>query len=653
MGYIKFDKTQLINLEYSLNKEMIRSNRAGSFSCLTILGCNTRKYHGLLICPLPQLDGEHHVLLSKVDETIIQRDASFNLGVNKYPGVFHPKGHKYVRYFSADVIPVVTYRVGGVVLTKETMFVSGKELVMIRYTLEEAQSPTTLRLQPFMAFRQIHRLSKRNIDVNTKYEAVSNGIKMRLYDGYPELHMQLSKKAAEYTHAPDWFDQLEYIREAERGYDPHEDLFIPGFFDIPIKKGEQVIFSASTSEVQVNSMSRLFSAELKKRTPRDSYMNCLINAAEQFINTTPEGTRITAGYPWLGFSGRFTWIALPGLSIACGGEKLCKTVIQHMIESMSGPMFPESYVGKEAVYNGVDNSLWFIRALQLCFKNKAMSFVWKQYGSTLETILEGYAAGPNHGFCMHENGLIHIDSAAPYLTWMNASVNGRCATPRYGYVVEVNALWYNALCYGADLADAAGNKRLSTKWKKLALQVKQSFMDEFWDSQHKYLYDFSFDGIKNQSIRPNQLIAASLAYSPLSSSQKHHVLDLSMKQLLTPKGVRTLSPSDIHYKGRYAGDAYARDSALHQGTAWVWLLGIFSDVYTELHGDDGKAFIRSLFEGFEDTMSELGIGTVSELFEGDPPHQSCGSLSFAASIGELLRMEWMCRSDNTEKIKKP
>ncbi len=299
MGYIKFDKTQLINLEYSLQKEMVRSNRSGSFSCTTIIGCNTRKYHGLLISEQPGLDGDHHVLLSKVDETIIQRDAEFNLGVNKYPGRFHPKGHKYVRDFTAERVPVVTYRVGGVVLTKETLFVTEKEMVLVRYTLKEAHSPTRIRLRPFLAFRNIHRLSKRNIDLNTRYTKVRNGIKTRMYDAYPGLCMQLSKKDFEYVHAPDWYNDIEYIHEAERGYEYHEDLYVPGFFEASIKKGESVVLSVSTDEAFPSALSRTFNNEISKRKPRSSFHNSILNAAEQFFVIKGGEASIATGFPWI------------------------------------------------------------------------------------------------------------------------------------------------------------------------------------------------------------------------------------------------------------------------------------------------------------------------------------------------------------------
>lgn len=243
MAYIQFDKTQLVNLEYSLNREMVRSNLSGAFSCTSIIGCNTRKYHGLLITKQPQLDGDHHVLLSQVDETVIQRDAEFNLGVNKFADHFYPKGHKYIRDFTADLLPVVTYRVGGVLLTKETMFVSDRDMVMIRYTLVEARSATRLRLQPFLAFRNIHELSKANAYHDTSYEETAQGIRVRMYDGYPWIFMQLSEELAKYKHDPEWHHGIHYFQEEERGYEASEDLLVPGTFETDIRKGESIIFA--------------------------------------------------------------------------------------------------------------------------------------------------------------------------------------------------------------------------------------------------------------------------------------------------------------------------------------------------------------------------------------------------------------------------
>ncbi len=623
MGYIEFEKTQLINLEYSLNKEMIRSNRAGSFSCTTILGCHTRKYHGLLISPQPKLDGGHHILLSKVDETIIQRDAEFNIGVNKFPGSFFPKGHKYVRDFSADLIPIVTYRVGGVVLTKETMFVTEEERVLIRYTLVEAHSPTKLRIRPFLAFRNIHQLSKKNIDLNTKYQQVPNGIKVKMYKGYPNLFIQLSRKHSEYVHVPDWYNDFEYIEEKLRGYEYLEDLYTPGFFEVPIKKGESIVFSASTKQTAPANLSRLFNAELKKRTPRNSFENCLSNSAEQFFFRKDGKTGIVAGYPWYGMSGRYTFISLPGLAACKTLRGLCREVIGSMTINMS---------------EAADIPLWFFWALQNCFSGESRSRLWEQFGPVVTRILDGYIQGDCTGVRLAENGLVHIDPAFPDITWMNARVGGQPVTPRYGFVVEINALWYNALCYGAALAHAGGEKEPSARWQRIAEQAKEAFPAVFSIPGKPHLADFVYGDEQDQSMRPNQVLVASLPYSPLPELLRKQVIDAVRRELLTPRGLRTLSPGDPRYQGKYSGNVEQRDKAFHQGTVWPWLLGHFAEGYLRLHGHQGIDLVRSLYDGFQDTMKENAIGSISEIFEGDPPHRADGASSFAPSVAEIRRI---------------
>lgn len=643
MGFIKFDKTQLINLGYSLNKEMVRANRAGSFSCTTILGCNTRKYHGLLISHLPDLDEGYHVLLSKVDETVIQREAEFNLGVNRFPGLFSPKGHKYVRDFGAERIPVVTYRVGGVVLNKETMFVTGQHRVLIRYTLLEAQSPTTLRLRPFLAFRNIHMLSKQNIDARTRYDEVPNGIKTCLYHGYPELYMQFSTGQAEYTHVPDWYKDFEYVREKERGYACHEDLFTPGFFDIPIRKGESIIFSASTAEARPAGLARMFSSELSRRTPRNSFRNCLINSSEQFFHSEKKESRLLAGYPWYGELARYSFISLPGLSLAPANKVLCQRVLDRMLTRMQGPRFPESSPWNEMGCDAADSSLWFIWALQQLHSNRSKKKTWATYGQAIKTILQGYVNGFCRGVSLHENGLIHIDSDQAALTWMNARIEGSAVSPRYGYVVEVNALWYNALRFAASLADGSGDNALSATWDEMAERVKNAFAGVFWNTDNQCLSDYVANGKGNTQLRPNQVLAVSLPFSPLDASLQKSVVDAVRTALLTPRGLRSLSPQDTFYKGIYAGNEHERNAALHQGCAFPWLLGHFSEAYLKVYGMQGAALISELLDGFADTMKEDGIGSVSEMYEGDPPHKACGAISFAPSVAELMRMQWMLR----------
>lgn len=641
MGYIKFDNDQLVNLEYSLTKEMVRSNRAGSYTCSTILGCNTRKYHGLLICPQPDFNHQHFVLLSKVDETVIQRNTEFNIGVNRFPGTYNPKGHKYVREFNANVIPMVTYSVGGVILTKETLFVSHKEMVMIRYTLVQAKSPTRLRIRPFMAFRNIHSLSKQNLNAKTQYREIPGGIAIGLYDKVSELNMQLSKKDVEYFHIPDWYQNFEYYQERDRGFPFHEDLYTSGYFEFDIAMGESVIFSASTSEVPYAGISRIFANELKRRIPRNTFENCLLNSAQQFVITHRNKTELIAGYPWCSRQGRFTFISLAGFCHQPSILDDCRAVIKNMIEEMQGPFFPEWGYGKEANFDSADTGLWFFWAIQnIMDAGDSPEKIWKNYGSVIKCILDAYRDGAIKSVSMHSNGMLYISEEYPSITWMNAKVNGMAATPRYGFVVEVNALWYNALRFALQLAQSS-NKQFYESWLPIAKKVQESYAQVFWNPAKKCLYDFVAESYANAQVRPNQLLAVSLPYSPLGEQQQKHIVDRVAQELLTPRGVRSLSPNDMQYKGRYTGNEYERNLAFHQGTVWPWLLGHFAEAYLKIYGTFGLDTIEALYHGFEETMLEEGVGTICEVYEGDPPHQGGGAVSFAASVSELLRIKYI------------
>lgn len=639
MSYIKFDKTRLINLEYSLTKELIRSSRSGAFASTTIVNCNTRKYHGLLIAPQPGLDGENHVLLSTLDETIIQHDAEFNLGIHKFPGHnYSPKGHKYIRDFEADPIPKITYRIGGVVLTKERLFHTSGDRIMIRYTLVDAHSPTRIRFKPFLAFRNVHKLTRENVDYNNKYESIKNGIRIRMYNGYTPLYMQFSKEP-EYTHVPDWHYNIEYFREQERGYDYQEDLYMPGFFEMTIRKGESIIFSAGLSEAHPASLSRVFNNEMEKRIPRSNFENCLINSAQQFIVKKDRKTGVVAGYPWFGQWGRDTFIALPGLTLTQKDYKTFKSVIDSLVSDLKGPLFPNIGIENKPVYNSVDAPLWFFWALQqYAYKVNKKAIVWKEYGKKLQMILMGYRDGTDFNIKMDEDGLIFAGQKGYALTWMDAVVNGKAVTPRIGKPVEINALWYNALNFCLEIAKLAGDEKFVKEWKDLPEKIKTSFVSAFWDDEKGYLADI-VDGInKDWSVRPNQVFATSLHYSPLDESMKRSVLAVVEQELLTPRGLRTLSPKNPAYKGKYEGDQENRDESYHQGTVWPWLLGHFVEAYLKLHGKEGVGFAKKLYKGFEPEMAETGIGSVSEVFDGDPPHEAGGSISQAWSVSELLRI---------------
>ncbi len=640
MSYLEFDKAQLINLEYSLSKEILRSNRAGSYASTTLVGCNTRKYHGLLICPMEHLDGDRHVLLSSFDETIVEHGSEFNLGIHKYEGDnYTPKGHKYIRDFQADPVPKFVFRVGNVILEKERLLVEKEQQMLIRYTIKEADQHTSLKFRPFLAFRNMHQLSKANMHAITKVKFVFNGIKSKLYDGYPYLFMQFSKKV-EFVPSADWYYNIEYMEELKRGYDYKEDLFVPGYFELPVKKGETIVFSASTEEVQnPETLKRKFNNELSKRIPRNNFKNCLINSAQQFIVHKDKKTEVIAGFHWFGTWGRDTFIALPGLTLAINDLKTCKEILDTMTLKLRNGLFPNMGSDVAPALNSVDAPMWYFWSVQQYVKEtRSYQATWKTYGKAMQSILKAYRNGTSFNIRMLENGLIYAGEHGKALTWMDAVVNGKPVTPRIGCTVEVNALWYNAVMFALELAKRSKDEAFIDQWKDLPERIRTSFVSEFWDNAKGYLADVVDGNKKDWSIRPNQVIVTSLDYTPVDSEIITAVLKIVEKYLLTPRGLRTLSPRDENYIGIYQGNQEQRDHAYHQGTVWPWLVEHFCTGYLRIHKKSGIHHIRRIIEGFEPVIFEHGIGTISEIYDGDPPHHPKGAISQAWSVAALLRI---------------
>jgi predicted glycogen debranching enzyme len=596
----------------------------------------------MLVTPQPMIDSENHVLLSSLDETVIQRESEFNLGIHKYPGnLYNPKGHKYIRDFVTDPIPKLTYRVGGVILTKEMIFSTLESRMIIKYTLVEANSPTKLRLRPFLAFRNIHTLSRENIFADKKYEEVKNGVKIRMYQGYTDLYLQVSK-VCEYTHVPDWYYNIEYQEEMDRGYEYQEDLYNPGFLEFDIRRGESVFFSASTAEINPLSMKRAFSAELSKRIPRDNFVHCLVNAAQQFIIRNGKSTEVKAGFPWYGQRGRDTFISLPGLTLVQGDHKACQAVLETMVSGMNGPFFSSFSSGSQVPCQSADTSLWFFWTLQQydAFTGSGKK-IWKDYGRRMKTILESYRDGTGLNIHMDQDGLISAGLPGKAVTWMDAVSYGKPVTPRTGNSVEVNALWYNAIMYAIEVSRLAGDSAFEDEWKELAAKIPAAFLEKFWNGEKRYLADFVDDQYKDWTVRPNMIFVASLPYSPVDEEIRKEVLSRVKQELLTPRGLRTLSPKSPVYKGNYLGNSPERDLAYHQGTVWPWLLGHFTEGYLKIHGKSGLSYVRDIFQGFEAVMTEHGIGTISEIYDGDPPFTARGAISYAMSVAELLRMNYL------------
>jgi len=636
MSYLNFDKTLLINLEKSLSKEMIRTNRAGAYNSTTLIDCNTRKYHGQLVVPLPEIDDSNHVLLSSLDETVIQHGAEFNLGIHKYEGNnFSPNGHKYIRQFDCDVISRTTYRVGGVILSKERMLVSFEPRVLIKYTLIEAHSPTTLRFKPFLAFRSVNELTHENSRANTSYQETKQGISMCLYEGYPGLYMQFSK-TNHYSHNPVWYKNIEYYKEQERGYEFKEDLLVPGYFEMPVKKGESIIFSAGVSETSPRKLQELWDNELKRRNARTDMYNCLKNSAQQLYKRENDRTYLLAGYPWFGARARDQFVALPGCTLAIDRMDYFEAIIKTSLEEVNAFLENRTEDIKLQGLDDPDVLLWFIWVLQQYAKHVSLEDAAKRYEDITTKIIAFIRKNNHPNLFVHPNGLLYINGTEKPATWMNAVEDGRPITPRTGYVVEINSLWYNALKFTAELTRFAGNEHTADLLDYQAEIAREAFIHTFWNGT--YLYDYVDGGYKDCEVRPNMILSVGLEYSPLDKQQQKSVLDITTRELLTPKGLRSLSPKSGSYRPNYVGGMLERNRNYHNGPVWPCTFGAFSAAYLRIYKKSGKSFIERMLIGFEAEMTELCIGTLPELFDGNPPFKGHGGMSFAMSVAEVLRV---------------
>lgn len=636
MSALQFDKAQVGNLEYSLQREMLATNRAGGYCSTTIVCCNTRKYHGLMVCPVRSLGDEEFVLLSSLDETIVQHGQSFNLALHRFAGNYEPRGHKYITDFQYTPTPTITYRVGGVLLKKELLWVHSAEQLLVRYTLLEAHSQTFLRLRPFLAFRNRHELSKANMTADGRSYPVVGGVRSKLYANLPWLHMQLSRPAP-FVAVPDWYMNFEYAKEIERGYAAHEDLLTTGYFELELKPGESVVFSGSTEEANPESLAWLFDQEVARRSQKTEFLPALRHSARQFLINYKGDTSLQAGYPWYNPRSRETFIALAGCTLTQDMVDRCGEILHHHKCRLHDGLF--------GTHLAADTQLWFFYTLSQFEKSTSAHDVWRDFGGAMKEILWTYRNGDTPEGCirMTDNGLIYAYKHNHPLTWMNVQVGGVPITPRAGYAVEVNALWYNAVCYALRLAEMVADLEFVAEWKHLPELIRASFNETFWNEERKYLADYVQDGYANYAVRPNQLLALSLSFSPLNDEQKGAVLKVVQSHLLTSRGVRTLSPRNPAYLGRCEGNQEQRDSAAHQGTCFPWLLEHYVRALLSTHGQAALMEAQDLLDNFTEDLLNYGIGSIPEIYDGDPPHNPGGTISYAPSVGALLMIDRLVR----------
>ena len=648
MAFLSFNKSELVNLEYSLKREIIGSNKTGAYCNTSVVDCNTRRYHGLLAVPVDAFGGEKHILLSGLDESIVVNHRQFNLGIHCYGDIYEPRGHKYIVDFTAAPVPTLTYKIGETTLRKSVILAPDSDQVMIKYEIVSSPASCELILKPFLAFRCIHKLTRENPEARTGYRELENGVSFNMYEGFPDLNLQFSK-ASEFRYAPSWYKGITYTDEYRRGFDCKEDLFVPGTFSLKLRKGESVIVSGSTAVEDAKGLSRKFTSIVKKKGNITSNLDLLKYNADLLICNRNGHKQIDAGLTWLetGLL-RETIVALPGLTLYAGaGAKEFEEILDNLIADNQERLSSRT-TQVEAPLRIADDLQQYI-----AFGADAKK-VWKKYGPVVKGIIESYLPGHREEVAVHPNGLLWCQKWRTALSWMNAYVNGIPVTERAGYQVETNAFWYNAICFALEMEQkfAPKNTAFIQRWNGIKTLIEENFEKTFWIPERGYLADYVDNAGQGPAVRSNQLYAIALEYSPVSDENKSSIMQTIANELITSRGIRTLSPRNEAYRGVYEGSQIDRDLAYHQGCAWIIPLDYYIDLAFRMIGPSYLKRAEYLIEGFYKDIYKHGVGAFSELYDGDPPHEPHGAISSACSTAALLRIEYLLdryRQQTTDK----
>lgn len=645
----KVQREDCINTEAAQRREWLDTNGLGGYASSTVINCHTRKYHGMLVAALREPRGSF-VLLSKVEASLMHGEKEFLLSTNKYPGVYHPTGHQFFDGFEQGLTPSATYRIGDTVVRKSTMMVHGENTVLICYELLEGSISPTLRLRPLLAYRDIHALAHENMHLRPKTFAVRNGRKIDPYEGMPPLYMTLNR-SNEFFPGPKWYNSLEYLKERSRGFDYHEDLFCPGVFEVVLKKGNPVVFAASTEEVK--NPERRRKAELARR--EEEYSRCRSNRkhvrflkfqGRQFlVRNRDDMPSVVAGYHWFGEWGRDTMLALPGLAFCCGRQGFGEEIMSAYASLERDGLLP-NYLAQQSshmAYNSVDASLLFFWTVQQYLRfGGGVEFVQEALYPALHNIVAAHLEGRVPHCRVDESGLLFAGDENTQLTWMDAQAYGRPVTPRHGAAVEINALWYNALRFFLELTrERDSAEALAGRAESAAGALHAAFEDRFWNHEDNCLADVVHGNGQDRSIRPNQVFAISLPHSMLGIDRMRAVIQTVQEHLLTPFGLRTLSPRNPAYAPFYEGGPDQRDAAYHQGQVWPWLAGHFGEAFLKQAEDatSARKFLRDYLKPLLDAFpEEYGIASIPEIYTGDPPHRPEGCIAQAWSVGEVIRL---------------
>lgn len=638
MAFLKFNKSELVNLSYSLKREIICANKTGAYCNTSIVTCNTRRYHGLLAVPIDAFGGKKHLLLSSLDESLILNGKRFNLGIHCYGSVYEPRGHKYIIDFEADPVPKITYRVGEITFTKSILLVPDSDQVMIRFELVNAPAKVKLLLTPFLAFRDIHALTDENPNARTEGWEIPNGMAFNLYDGFPDLNMQFNTKDVSFETAPCWYKGITYSDEYRRGFACKEDLYVPGHFETEMKPGDAIVFSASVAIANPSGLKRKFDSFVAKAAKITTYHEQLVHCADLLKQDRGGHKMITAGFSWL-YTGllRETLEALPGLTLYANGDKAeFEEILDNLIADNQERLFHRT--------TQVEAPLRLAGALGRYIEYGAdPKAVWKKYGPTVKGILESYLPGRRVEVAMQPNGLLWAQLDHWALSWMNTYVDGNPVTERAGYQVETNAMWFQSILFAVTMEReySPSDSTFLKEWSHILDLIRENFQTTFWNAGSGYLADYVDNAGQHLEVRPNMLYALVGEDIPVEPEIAQRVLQVIDNELVTRRGIRTLSPRHSEYKGVYEGSQTDRDLAYYNGCCLTFLLGPYCEVCFKMKG---AAFLNKaqwLVNGFYEDLNKHGVGAFSELYDGDPPHEPHGAISSALSTAALLEVEYL------------
>lgn len=638
MAFLKFNKSELVNLSYSLKREIICANKTGAYCNTSIVTCNTRRYHGLLAVPIDAFGGKKHLLLSSLDESLILSGKRFNLGIHCYGSVYEPRGHKYIIDFEADPVPKITYRVGEITFTKSILLVPDSDQVMIRFELVKAPAKVRLLLTPFLAFRDIHALTDENPNARTDGWEIPNGMSFNLYDGFPDLNMQFNTKDVSFVTAPCWYKGITYSDEYRRGFACKEDLYVPGRFETEMKPGDAIVFSASVALANPSGLKRKFDSFVAKAAKITTYHEQLVHCADLLKQDRGGHKMITAGFSWL-YTGllRETLEALPGLTLYANGDKAeFEEILDNLIADNQERLFHRT-TQVEAPLRLADT---LGRYIGFGADPKA---VWKKYGPTVKGIIESYLPGRRVEVAMQPNGLLWAQLDHWALSWMNTYVDGNPVTERAGYQVETNAMWFQSVLFAVTMERkySPSDSAFLKEWSHILDLIRENFQNTFWNARAGYLADYVDNAGQHLEVRPNMLYALVGEDIPVEPEIARRVLQVIDNELVTRRGIRTLSPRHSEYKGVYEGSQTDRDLAYYNGCCLTSLLGPYCEVCFKMKG---AAFLNKaqwLVNGFYEDLNKHGVGAFSELYDGDPPHEPHGAISSALSTAALLEVEYL------------